>query len=68
MEIGYVNGHKIFEGKNSKKLDFNVAPYLNIPHRYSRIQLTAAKLVALLETLSLHFRISERLSVLIPYT
>lgn len=68
MEIGYANGHRIFEGWNSRKLDFSAAPYVNIPHRYLRIQLTTAKLIALLETLSLHFRISEILSVLILYT
>lgn len=33
MEIGYADGYRIFEGWNSKKLDFNAAPYLNIPHR-----------------------------------
>lgn len=33
MEIGYANGRKIFKEWNSEKLDFNAAPYLNIPHR-----------------------------------
>lgn len=33
MEIAYANGYVILEGKNWKKLDFNAAPYLNIPHR-----------------------------------